>query len=83
MSTPSEVLPLATAEGIREFVPLQQYTSLCAERDALRHEVTHLRQSVAELNERMITEVKSYMNSMTRLRDENNQLRKAAAATIP
>lgn len=53
MSNPTpEILPYATPEGIKQYVPLQQHISVCAERDVLRHEVKHLRQAVAELNER-------------------------------
>ena len=67
MSNPApEILPYATPEGIRHYVPLEAYEEL--------------RAAVAELNERMTTEVKSYMASMAELRAENRILLKEIAA---
>lgn len=64
-----EILPYSTPTGIRQYVPLEDYQRALDNLDKLEA-------AVAELNERMTTEVKSYMTSMAELRAENRRLQK-------
>lgn len=52
------------------------------ELEEVRDERDQFRADVAELNERMTTEVKSYLASMEKLRAENNKLRSNPAYTL-
>lgn len=97
MSHPTPpILPYATPEGIKEFVPLEDYNHLRIARDAcerqyqekvsellfVMHERDEARAAIAELNGRLIERTSGMLSKQTELTQEARKARSLARRAV-
>jgi hypothetical protein len=78
----TQIYPYSTPDGIIQLVPLKALAAATVKSDTLEHEVNHLRQAVAELNDRLIERTQDMLAKQTELIQEARQAKRDARDAI-